>query len=74
MLAMHDYQAEFAKPKFEMKRPKYCLKCGTSMVMTYRKETSDGMCGVYYLDYLCSNDKCRLYKEHKVETYDHLDI
>ena len=51
-----------------------CLKCNKDMLLCERFETSDGMCGVYYLTFLCSNDACRLKKVQKIETYAWLDF
>lgn len=72
ILTTEEYRIACAKPKIQMKEPKNCLKCAANMEMIGKITTSDGMCGVYYLDYLCTSDKCRILKEQKIETYVYL--
>jgi hypothetical protein len=74
ILTTPEYTTQHGKPKIDMKQPKACLKCGAFMEMIYKTTTSDGGCGVYYMDYICSNDFCRLLKEQKIEAYETLDV
>jgi hypothetical protein len=74
ILTASEYTRQQGEPKITMKKPKTCIKCGAYMEVINKRVTSDGMCGVYYLDYLCSNEFCRLLKEQRIDTYDYLDL
>ena len=74
ILSSVDYEKNRLSKPIELTSYRPCLKCNHDLLLINRTETSDGMCGVYYLGYLCSNSECRLMKRQKIETYGWLEF
>lgn len=67
-LSGHKAQEKLQLPQVTDRALK-CPRCDTTMHMYYKRNTSDGYCGIQYADYICTDLSCGLNIERYYEGY-----
>lgn len=67
-LSEHDAQGKLSLPK-EADRVLKCPRCDAAMHMYYKRNSSDGYCGIQYANHICTDLTCGLNIERYYEGY-----